>query len=263
MFRAVIGFVGDDEGAALQMILDEVQDVGIQRLCTVQQRTKSIGSAGPARISTRSGTPPASRLARARAIHARLGTRRPPGMKNESANQSELGLHYNGALVDANVLAYHNRDDNLICLIDTGNTWYWDEEDEYLSIRQRTHARAIFHGFKGEATFHLAVGPDIGCSDLRVYGDTARALPARRQPPRIPPGRLGAQLRETLSSAGRRSAASPLGANDPYKSTQDHPESRNQRRSLENPFTATPPVPSTNPKSAVSPSKSSTTSATR
>ncbi len=40
-----------------------------------------------------------------------------------------------------------------------------------------------------------------------------------------------------------------LGANDPYKSAQDHPQGRDQRRKPGRPSTATPPAPSTNPKS--------------
>lgn len=119
-----------------------------------------------------------------------------PDMKKEAANQIELGLHYDGAAVDAKVSAYHNRYDNFIYLIDTGETWHWDEEDEYLPIRKWTQAKAIFHGFEGEATFHLAENPETGQWDLRVFGDTVRArLQEGGNLPRIPPARFGAQLR--------------------------------------------------------------------
>lgn len=124
-----------------------------------------------------------------------------PGMRKEAANQAELGLHYRSAVVDAKFSAYYNRYNNFIYLIDTGNTWYWDEEDDYLPIRQWTQANAIFHGFEGEATFHLADSADTGTWDLRVFGDTVRArLSDGDNLPRIAPARFGAQLRWKASA---------------------------------------------------------------
>ncbi|WP_434030246.1 TonB-dependent receptor [[Pseudomonas] boreopolis] len=116
-------------------------------------------------------------------------------LKKEAANQAELGLSYQNDWVDAKVSAYYNRYNDFIYLADTGDTWFWDEEGEELPIRQWTQADAVFHGFEGEATFHLA-NNDSGAWDLHVFGDTVRArLKDGGNLPRIAPSRVGAQLR--------------------------------------------------------------------
>jgi iron complex outermembrane receptor protein len=94
------------------------------------------------------------------------------------------------------VSAYYNRFKDFIYLVDTGGRWYFDEEDEYLPIRQWSQRDATFRGLEGEATFHLADG-DSGRWDLRAFGDTVRATLADGggNVPRIAPSRLGAQLR--------------------------------------------------------------------
>ncbi|MFT3896726.1 MAG: TonB-dependent receptor [Thermomonas sp.] len=117
-------------------------------------------------------------------------------LDKEAANQLELGVQYKSALVDAKVSAYYNRFKDFIYLVDTGDQWYWDEEGQYLPIRQWSQADATFRGFEGEATFHLADN-DNGKWDLRVFGDTVRATLADGggNVPRIPPSRLGTQLR--------------------------------------------------------------------
>ncbi|MFT4257805.1 MAG: TonB-dependent receptor [Pseudoxanthomonas sp.] len=119
-----------------------------------------------------------------------------PDMKKEAANQAELGLQYRNDFVDAKASAYYNRYDDFIYLADTGDTWYFDEEDEELPVRQWTQADAEFHGFEGEATFHLADSATAGAWDLRVFGDSVRAkLKDGGNLPRIAPSRFGAQLR--------------------------------------------------------------------
>ncbi len=116
-------------------------------------------------------------------------------LAKEAANQLELGLHYQSKRVDAKVSAYYNRFNDFIYLIDTGDSVYRDEADEFLPIHQWSQANASFRGFEGEATFHLAA-TDQGDWDLRVFGDTVRAtLRNDDNVPRIPPSRLGAQLR--------------------------------------------------------------------
>ncbi len=113
------------------------------------------------------------------------------GLGKEASNQVELGLHYDSAWLEAKVSAYYNRFQNFIYIVDTGNSWYWDEEDDYLPIRQWSQADARFRGFEGEATFHLA-----DAWDLRAFGDTIRAtLADGSNVPRIAPARIGAQLR--------------------------------------------------------------------
>ncbi len=117
------------------------------------------------------------------------------GLGKEKANQLELGAQYRGERIDAKLSAYYNRFDDFIYLVDTGESWYWDEEDEELPIRQWSQADARFHGFEGEATFHL-VDDERGSWDLRVYGDTVRGtLASGGNLPRIGPSRIGAQLR--------------------------------------------------------------------
>jgi len=116
-------------------------------------------------------------------------------LRKEAANQFELGLQYQADWVDAKVSAYYNRFNDFIYLADTGDSWYWDEEDQLLPIREWTQGDASFHGVEGEATFHLAVN-DSGDWDLRVFGDAVRAtLKDGGNVPRIVPSRLGAQLR--------------------------------------------------------------------
>jgi len=118
-----------------------------------------------------------------------------PDLKTEKANQAELGLNFKNDRVDAKVSAYYNRYDDFIYIVDTGAQWFHEEDNDFLPIRQWTQADAIFHGFEGEATFHLADN-DSGAWDLRVFGDTVRArLKDGGNLPRIAPARYGAQLR--------------------------------------------------------------------
>jgi iron complex outermembrane receptor protein len=117
-------------------------------------------------------------------------------LDKEAANQLEVGLQYRSDFVDAKVSAYYNRFKDFVYLVDTGEQWYFDEEDEYLPIRQWSQRDATFRGIEGEATFHLADN-DNGRWDLRAFGDTVRATLADGggNVPRIAPSRLGAQLR--------------------------------------------------------------------
>ena len=116
-------------------------------------------------------------------------------LRKEAANQFELGLQYQSQRMEAKFSAYYNRFRNFIYLADTGDSWYWDEENEELPIRQWTQGDAAFRGLEGEATFHLAAN-DSGDWDLRVFGDAVRAtLKDGGNVPRIAPSRLGAQLR--------------------------------------------------------------------
>ena len=116
-------------------------------------------------------------------------------LRKEAANQLELGLQYQADWVDAKVSAYYNRFNNFIYLADTSATWFWQEGDQFLPVRQWSQADARFRGLEGEAMFHLAK-TDQGDWDLRVFGDTVRAtFKGGGNVPRIAPSRLGAQLR--------------------------------------------------------------------
>ncbi|HOZ05305.1 MAG TPA: TonB-dependent receptor [Arenimonas sp.] len=142
------------------------------------------------------------------------------GLNKEGANQLELGARFTSDKFDAKVAAYHNRFKDYIYIVDTGGLWYWDEEDRFLPIRQWTQSDATFRGFEGEATWHLADN-DQGKWDLRVFGDTVRAtLSGGGNVPRIPPSRIGSQLRwqsehwRASTGATRYNRQDELGANE-------------------------------------------------
>ena len=109
----------------------------------------------------------------------------------EVANQVELGLHFDAGRVHAGITAYRNRFQDFIYLADNGERWFWDEEGEYLPVRQWTQAGATFRGMEGELVLHLT-----DTWDLRAFADRVRAtLADGGNVPRIAPSRVGAQLR--------------------------------------------------------------------
>ncbi|WP_266160858.1 TonB-dependent receptor [Dyella silvatica] len=112
-----------------------------------------------------------------------------PEIKKERANQAELALHYHGDFVEGKVGTYYNRYHDFIYLADTG------EQEDDLPVRQWSQRNASFRGWEAEATMHLAKS-NAGAWDLRVYGDSVRASLGHGggNLPRIPAGRLGAQL---------------------------------------------------------------------
>jgi iron complex outermembrane recepter protein len=107
----------------------------------------------------------------------------------EASNQAELGLHFHGDIVEGKVSVYYNRYKNFIYLADTG------EIQDDLPVRIWSQNDATFRGAEAEATFHLAKD-NHGNWDFRVFGDTVRATLSNGagNVPRIPAGRLGAQL---------------------------------------------------------------------
>lgn len=110
-------------------------------------------------------------------------------LREERANQAELGLHYHSAKFEAKVAAYQTRFDGFIYLVDTGLI-----QDD-LPVRQWSQADAKFTGFEGEAIAHVFDGA-AGKFDVRVYGDSVRAkLDSGGNLPRIAPGRFGGELR--------------------------------------------------------------------
>ncbi|MBN8715329.1 MAG: TonB-dependent receptor [Xanthomonadales bacterium] len=110
-------------------------------------------------------------------------------LDKEAANQAELGLHFHGDVVEGKVSVYYNRYRNFIYLADTG------EIEDDLPVRIWSQNDATFRGAEAEATFHL-VKNGHGDWDFRVFGDTVRATLGNGigNVPRIPAGRLGAQL---------------------------------------------------------------------
>jgi iron complex outermembrane receptor protein len=111
-----------------------------------------------------------------------------PALRQETANQFELGLHWHAELVDAKIAAYANRYDDFIHLADTGLV------EDGLPVRRWSQADARFRGMEAEATFHLA-GNASGDYDLRIWGDTVRAsLDGGGNLPRMPSARTGTEL---------------------------------------------------------------------
>lgn len=111
-----------------------------------------------------------------------------PLLDAETANQSEIALHYHGARIEAKLAAYVNRYDRFIYLADTGMF-----EDD-LPVRNWSQDDAKFRGAEAEATMHLAMNA-TGHYDLRVWGDTVRAtLDDGGNLPRIPSARVGSQF---------------------------------------------------------------------
>lgn len=112
-----------------------------------------------------------------------------PGLDVETANRAELGLHLHASRVDGKVAVYYNHYNDFIYLADTG------EVEDDLPVRDWSQHDARFRGAEAEATVHLAKA-DSGHWDLRVFGDTVRAILAGGgNLPRIPAARLGGELR--------------------------------------------------------------------
>ncbi len=117
-------------------------------------------------------------------------------LKKEASNQIEFGLHHHSARFDSKIALYSNHFTDFIYITDTGNTWYWDEGQQYLPIRQWSQRDAWFRGLEAEGTWHITDNEQHGQWDLRVFGDTVRATFGNGggNVPRIAPARLGAEL---------------------------------------------------------------------
>jgi iron complex outermembrane recepter protein len=110
-------------------------------------------------------------------------------LDTEVANRFELGSHWHIDGFSVKTALYTTRFDDFIYLADTG-----EEEDE-LPVRQWTQADARFHGFELEFAKTLGEGA-LGRFDLGLSADAVRArLDDGGDLPRIPAGRLGAELR--------------------------------------------------------------------
>lgn len=125
-------------------------------------------------------------------------------LHTERANQFELGLHLHVGPLSAKTSVFHNRYDDFIYLVDTG------EAIEELPLRRWSQADASFRGFEAEATLRLADNGS-GVWSLRFFGDRVRAtlragspnvvetgsredLDAGGNLPRIVPARFGTSL---------------------------------------------------------------------
>lgn len=117
-----------------------------------------------------------------------------PTMREERANQIELGLHYHGARFDAKAAIYHTRFDGFIFLAETGLFTVPEPGEDPLPIRVWTQDDATFRGIEGEIVAKLIDG-DRGRLDLRAFGDHVRGeLDDGGNLPRIAPSRFGLEL---------------------------------------------------------------------
>lgn len=115
-------------------------------------------------------------------------------MREERANQIEVGLHYHGERFDAKAAIYHNRFDGFVYLVDTGLFTVPDPGEDPLPIRLWTQDDATFRGIEAEVVAHL-IDDERGRLDLRAFGDHVRGeLDDGGNLPRIAPSRFGLDL---------------------------------------------------------------------
>lgn len=114
-----------------------------------------------------------------------------PFMREERADQAELGLHHHGKRFEAKAAIYQTDFKGFIYLVDTGTT---TPDAEALPIRQWSQADARFRGIEAEITAHL-IDDERGRLDLRAFGDRVRGtLDSGEDLPRVAPGRFGLGL---------------------------------------------------------------------
>ena len=117
-----------------------------------------------------------------------------PAMREERADQAEVGLHYHGERFEAKASVYHTRFDGFIYLADTGTFTPPEPGEDPLPIRQWSQGDATFQGLEAEFTAHLLDSAQ-GKLDLRVFGDHVRGeLDSGENLPRIAPSRFGLDL---------------------------------------------------------------------
>lgn len=115
-------------------------------------------------------------------------------MREERADQIEVGLHYHGARFEAKASVYATRFDGFIYLADTGTFTPPEPGEDPLPIRQWSQADAKFRGIEAEVTAHL-LDNERGKLDLRAFGDHVRGeLDSGENLPRIAPSRFGLDL---------------------------------------------------------------------
>jgi iron complex outermembrane recepter protein len=117
-----------------------------------------------------------------------------PALREERANQAELGLHYHGERFEAKAAVYTTRFDGFIYLVDTGTFTPPVPGEDPLPIRQWSQAAAKFSGIEAELTAHL-LDDERGKLDLRAFGDHVRGeLDSGENLPRIAPSRFGLDM---------------------------------------------------------------------
>jgi iron complex outermembrane receptor protein len=112
-------------------------------------------------------------------------------LREERADQVEIGAHFHNERFDAKVAVYKTRFDGFVYLADTGEFTPPEPDEDPLPIRLWTQADADFTGFEVELLAHV-IDNDAGRLDLRLFGDRVRGeLYSGEHLPRIAPSRAG------------------------------------------------------------------------
>ena len=109
-------------------------------------------------------------------------------LREETARQFELGLHYDNERVHAELSAYISDFDDFIYLEGLGSI------EDGLPVRQWTQQGAQFKGLEGSVSWHMPA-TNYGHFDFTLRGDVVRAeLDDGSNLPRISPARMGLGL---------------------------------------------------------------------
>jgi iron complex outermembrane recepter protein len=113
-------------------------------------------------------------------------------LREERADQAEIGLHFHSDRFDAKASVYRTRFDGFIYLADTGTFTEPEPDEDPLPIRVWTQADADFTGIEAEFIAKV-IDNEAGQLDLRLFGDHVRGkLDSGENLPRIVPSRFGA-----------------------------------------------------------------------
>jgi iron complex outermembrane recepter protein len=113
-------------------------------------------------------------------------------LREERADQVEIGLHFHSDRFDAKASVYSTRFDGFIYLADTVTFTTPEPGEDPLPIRVWTQADADFTGIEAEFIAKL-IDNEAGKLDLRLFGDHVRGeLDNGENLPRIVPSRFGA-----------------------------------------------------------------------
>ncbi|MEX2469846.1 MAG: TonB-dependent receptor, partial [Pseudohongiellaceae bacterium] len=112
-----------------------------------------------------------------------------PNLDQETANNIELGFRQHAGPVTGELSAYYNEIDDYIFLDFSG------EEFEEQPLARYLSRDAVFSGLEGRVTMNL-LETAAGTLEFGLFGDLVRAeFDSGGNVPRIPPAKLGAELR--------------------------------------------------------------------
>ena len=128
-----------------------------------------------------------------------------PNLDKETSNNLEFGYRLQGTRFTGQVSAYYNQIDNYIFLDLAG------EEHEGVQVANWLARDATFTGFEAEVAFNV-METDSTALSLRLFGDAVAAeFDAGGNVPRIPAGKLGAELNYLAPKWSARLQATSIG----------------------------------------------------